>query len=125
MSAPDTINGLRALADHLEAHPELVTEWAEIEFARFVCDATEMAELVKALGGSREKSVIGTYMEVKRDFGGGVSMTINAQRSSVCTAVVVGTETVEVPDPDAPKVTVTRDVIEWECSPVLEAETPP
>lgn len=40
-------------------------------------------------------------------------------RNTVCEAKVVGQREVERPDPAAPKITVTEDIIEWECSPVL------
>ncbi len=46
-------------------------------------------------------------------------------RAKVCERVVTGTREVteEVPDPDAPKVTVTRVVedVEWRCSSILAA----
>lgn len=46
----------------------------------------------------------------------GCKITIQAERELVCTARIVGTETVEVPDYDnMPKKTVTRDIVEYDC----------
>lgn len=58
------------------------------------------------------------YVRVNRAFGT-VAIEAWAGREQVCTRKVVGTETVEVPDPDAPRVKVERDVVEWECEPIL------
>jgi hypothetical protein len=37
----------------------------------------------------------------------------------VCERRVVGVETVEIPDPQAPMVKQTREVVEWVCAPIL------
>lgn len=48
------------------------------------------------------------------------TVKFRTSRDSVCVAKVVGTETVEEIDySQAPKKMVERDVIEWECAPIL------
>lgn len=72
---------------------------------------------------------------VKKDYSGevfkaivqlrSVELKLIADRADVCEAVVVGTREVEVPDPAAPLVKKTEDVIEWKCSSIMEsAEVP-
>lgn len=53
---------------------------------------------------------------------GDVEFMIFSNRKTVCEARVVGQETVEVPDYSAvPKKTITRDVVEWDCHPLLKS----
>lgn len=111
---------LRAMADHIEANPALAGEdYSSVRLKLWPENGNDFTDVVSALGGKRTKKAVGEYMEVTRDFGANVAIEVNCQRGLVCTAKVVGSETVEVTDPDAPKVTVTRPVIEWECSPIL------
>lgn len=122
----DLIAGLRALADECEARPELgallAVEWMTYSFSRFFAEEAEFADAVRALGGRREKDAIGSYLEVSRRFGDFLKVDFNIARGKVCDAVEVGRESVEVPDPNAPKVTVDRPIIEWRCRPILEAD---
>lgn len=112
--------GLRAMADHIEANPALAgDQYDRVNLTLFVNDPEAFAALVSALGDSRVKRGVGEFMEVRRDFGADVIIEVNCRRELVCEATVVGRETVEVPDPAAPKITVERDVIEWKCSPIL------
>jgi hypothetical protein len=116
------VDGLRQLATFIEEHPDftlptcasvvvLVTEMPP-EQAR-----AEMARLARQLGNA-EKNTYGDWFEVARKFGPH-SLDINAYRQQICERVVVGTETVEVADPNAPKVTITRDKVEWKCPPSI------
>lgn len=58
------------------------------------------------------------WVKVRRQFG---TAFVEAwtPRDIVCERVVTGVETVEVPDPAAPKVTVERELVEWRCGSVL------
>ena len=58
------------------------------------------------------------YLEATRQLGS-VLVRVWTARENICVRRVVGTETVEVPDPNAAMVEVERDVVEWDCSPVL------
>lgn len=126
IEAAEAAAGLRQLADLIEANPELadLVEGNTLLMAvgeRWGSDesvADRFARLARMLGGTRTKSGDGTYFWVGRRFGP-LTAEIFTARNQVCERVVVGVETVEVPDPDAPKVTVEREVVEWQCSPVL------
>lgn len=51
----------------------------------------------------------------------GAYVQLMADRKTVCTRKVVGTETVEEKDySKAPTITVTREIVEWECDPILD-----
>lgn len=118
--ARDRAAALRALADLIEERPMLAGDpFTSVDLHLFPTSAAEMAALVRELGGNRQKDHGDQFLMVVREFGAGVRIRIAGEREQVCEAVVVGTETVEVPDPDAPKVTVERDVVEWRCAPVL------
>lgn len=120
--ARERANGLRALADLIEAKPELAgSQYVDIRLDLWIDDADELARLTRQVGGARSKVDLGSLLTVRRDFGAGVFLDLNAERDQVCEAVVVGTETVEVPDPAVvvPTITVERDIVEWKCSPIL------
>lgn len=120
--ARERANALRSLADLIEAKPDLAgSQYSSIELNIYPTDADEMAALTRQVGGAREKVDHGSLLTVRRDFGARVHLDLNAQRDQVCEAVVVGTETVEIPDPTVvvPTITVERDVTRWECSPIL------
>lgn len=111
---------LRALADHLENHPDLAEKVSSsILPIQIYCLEDEFRDMVSQLGGDRTKTFSDRYADVSRSFGS-VVLNLFTGRENVCVARVVGTEEVEVPDPDAPKITITRDIIEWDCNPVLD-----
>lgn len=68
--------------------------------------------------GSVRKQYDDKYLRVFRMFGT-VEVEAWTMRELVCERRVVGFETVEVPDPDAPLVTVEREIVEWACHPIL------
>lgn len=124
----DLIDGLRALADHLEATPGLrVNPMATVSVLLSYKDE-EVSETVRLMGGERSKRPMADegFMLIARDFGGNVVLKLIADREQVCTKRVVGTETVEVPDPTAlalvPTITQEREIVEWDCDPVLAPE---
>jgi hypothetical protein len=132
--APATYVGvLRSTADLLVAHPELpppvvaeygVTWWVYSWEVKDV--AAVAASIRRAVGGKWDKSVDDdenrlTLTTTK----GGIRFKIITQRAAVCTRRVVGTETVTVPAVEAaPERTVEREVVEWDCDPIL-ADGPP
>jgi hypothetical protein len=123
--AYDAATGLRELADLIARNPELAPV-ADNRLLMFVLPdfdsdepaAAMFARLARMLGGTRTKDADDTYVTVTRKFGP-LAVDVYTTRDLVCERVVVGTETVEVPDPNAPKVTVEREVVEWKCTPVL------
>lgn len=122
--AGEAAAALRRLADLIEERPALHEAVSGMTFRAFCITPEEFHDMARQLGGVREKDADDAYFKVVRDFGAGVKVQVYTQREQVCTAKVVGTETVEIPDPDAPKVTVTRDVVEWECATVIPAPDP-
>lgn len=117
--AKEAADALRAVADFVETHPHFALAVRNTSFV-LIADAEELPTLVRWLGGHRSKTESSdAWYRVIRDFGCHVRIQICAPREEVCTTRVVGREKVEIPDPDAPKITVERDVIEWVCDPVL------
>ncbi len=113
-------DALRALADLIEAKPELAGDpYTDVQLNLWVKEADELAHLTRMVGGARSKEDMGKFLTVRRDFGARVYLDLNAKREEVCEAVVVGMETVEIPDRDAPKITVQRVKTEWRCAPIL------
>ena len=113
-------DGLRALADFLDEHDVPEISWQAVQFDVFASDAADLLERARALGGKWNKADKGDWFVLRRHFGPHY-VDINAVRSKVCERVQVGTETVEVTDPEAPKVTVERPVYEWKCPDSLSA----
>lgn len=75
--------------------------------------------ILRTIGGKWDK----TYNDSDADFKqkrDGLSLHVVVVREAVCTRRVVGTETVTLPAVEAaPERTVEREVVEWDCSPVL------
>lgn len=136
--------GLRALARFLDDHPEVPLPYhgAHAEgsalpaFPIYLTDGATaragMAVIARAMGGAVKAPKThhdGTEdFQVWREFGG-IVLYAQAPREQVCTRRVTGTREVteEIPDPDAPKVTVTRTVedVTWECGPLLAPPAEP
>lgn len=85
-------------------------------------DLADTIRAIKATGlvSDITKDATDDYMHVTMSFGDGGQMLLAINREQVCRKIETGTETVEIPDPDAPKVKVTRPVYEWECDPILK-----
>lgn len=131
----DKVRRMRDLADWLEAHPQhehRVTTEGSADWwpLRLYCsNVKELHELRRLIGGRWEKDASSATFELKGRIGEAY-VSLQIARDTVCTPVVVGTETKLVPDPDAPKVEKEVDVIEWTCpdslvaiAPVSEPET--
>lgn len=108
--------GLRALADFLDAHPE-------VPFPRydtinvFLDDKAQLARIARV--GSWEKEYNDSYFSLSRSFGEDLRLDINTSRSKVCRKVVVGTRI--VPAVEA-KPEHEEDVTVWECDDALLEE---
>lgn len=110
--------GLQAMVDFLAEHPEAIRTWDNFQLDLFFYPPDtvgQLAEAAKRLGGRWDKSTGGSYFFLTKSFPGGHAIHLNASRESVCTRVQVGTTSVEVPDPDAPKIVVETPVYEWVC----------
>lgn len=111
------------LPDNVHARPRYDIAGTERFVLDLQCttrDAMAAAiRILKANFGKLEKRYIDSIFDVTATMPGGCMVRAWSMRNTVCEAVVVGSETVEVADPAAPKITVTRDVIEWRCEPVL------
>lgn len=131
--------GLRALADILDAHPDLPLPWQGGPYMamtfHFLHAQDPRAELAAA------RRALGIPMGKEPDENGyfnmdgtlhGLHVKLVAFRKDVCERVVTGTREVEVeePDPNAvaalPKVTRTEVIedVEWVCHPILAGEEP-
>lgn len=133
--------GLRDLADALDAHPEIplpttpffarihpptdLDDERKREYAR-----RRAAEIARAIPSKVDKQAFGSVFSLSAKFGP-ISVDFDFNREQVCERVVTGTRTVteEEPDPDAmaqvPKRTVTREVedVEWRCPDSLLGST--
>ncbi len=120
------IDSAREMIDFLEAHPDLIDPYMSLTSYTF-CKGTkeEFAKTALQLGPSA-KSADGMRFNVTRRFGIH-SHQVTQNRADICEKKVVGTEEIEVeePDPEAvaalPKVkTVTTvEKVEWVCPPSL------
>lgn len=127
------IAGLRAIADTLEANPNLPlphpgTEYSELSI--FTFNREDLLAWARALPGTwrkefdDESEAFGFELHGKVE---GLHVVVYGDRGQVCTRRVVAVREVEkeTPDPDAlasvPTVTVTETVedVEWVCAPLL------
>lgn len=109
---------LRDLADFIEVHPDIAFAnlgGSEYNKAYVFCnDADHMASVRRTIGGRWTKNVDTNYFNLNGKVGEAfVQLTVS--RNIVCERVVVGTETKLVPDPEAPKVEVEQEIVEWVC----------
>jgi hypothetical protein len=126
-NARQRVTDTLAVLDHVDEHA------ADLDGISFypsgdkvlvpVFSADDLARVARVLAagapvGTVRKIVTGDYAEVHRQFGT-VDVQAYCARDEACTKRVVGTETVEVPDPDAPTITIEREVVEWDCKPIL------
>lgn len=136
MSSNDDLTELiashRAVADLLEAHPDLLPPFiyknGTIAWLLWPFECPDgvpamVASIRRIVGGKwdkrESKSVTGIdELVFARD---GYEITV--RRENVCTRRVVGTVTETVPAVEAqPERTVEREVVEWDCAPVLAGD---
>ena len=130
-------NGLRALADFIDANPDLHTPWTA--WPLDICNPLVLtldkkaalrawARASASLRPAKQYDEEHAYLTV--DFGGGVKVKTYAQRDEVCERIITGTREVTktVKDPDAlaavpeVEVTVTEETVEWICHSLLGGE---
>lgn len=127
------VAGLRVLADLIESTPDLPLpdtrdicwylfalegEAAEGERA-YETQKSRAAQLVRLLPGTQTKRVTQDLFRFQGHVGG-IRTEVIVNRDAVCRAVVTGQREVTKTVPTATKeVTVTEDVVEWVCSPLL------
>ena len=115
----DLIQGLRDLADWLEATPSAPASY-HTQITAFA-DTKEHAQAVAREGGNTEKEYGESYFRIIKKFGDTVRYHLAVERNIVCTKKVLGTELKEVPDyTNVPKVTKEVEIVEWECDPLLK-----
>lgn len=131
------VDGLEALSawalDHPDAFPGcdaqtyVTCNFTGVAVLNIQCmDPAELAAATKAIAagaplGAVTKDFTGSAAKVRRSLSDRALISAWAMRDEVCVRRVVGTETVEVPDPDAPPVTIERDVVEYDCQPIIGA----
>lgn len=129
------IDGLRALADVLEGHPEVplphdghADRGLCIMFLSGDDPRAALAAAARAIPCSWRKDAsdaAGDYPAYFDMYGSlhGLKLHLTAYREAVCTRVVTGTEDREVEEVVTPAVTrtVTKpvEVVQWVCAPVL------
>lgn len=130
--------GLRALADMIEANPDVahLLLLAVDSMSAYVTTAEDMAAFTRAAAAAKATVTkdypkdADRHMSVTAGFGP-VAVRLHTTRDVVCKRVVTGVETVTktVPDPAllaaVPLVDVTEEVeqVRWECRPLLAAES--
>lgn len=114
------IDGIRNLANFLEANPQLPRNYGEVRLLTFPDD---LAEAAKGMG-FLEKKTAGAYFSLVKRFGQDVSFEFLKSREQVCERVVTGTKVIPAKEaylvPAEPEKTV--EVFEWKCpDSILEA----
>lgn len=128
------IRGLRALADVLEAHPEVPVPYhgnqADITISAFLHSEDPRAELAAAARAFpcnwekavRDDGTYGSYFDLHGKLHG-LSLRLTAYRDAVCERVVTGTRDIEVEEEIRPaetrKVVKQVETAEWVCHPLL------
>jgi hypothetical protein len=128
--------GLRALADLLDARPDLKlpsdggNQYTPITVVvtNSLSQRADLAAWARAIPGEKTKTAdeSGEYLSLRGRLRG-LHVKVLALRDEVCERVVLATREVteEVPDPEAlaaiPKVAITRTVedVEWRCTSLL------
>lgn len=131
--AADMADGLRNLADAVDAHPELAASLrynvSDGNLSVYPKDRGQLVTLVRVLksaGAAITKEASDQHFRTYCNFGP-VRVRLVAAREEVCERVVIGTKevTTQVPDPaklaEVPLVDMTETVetVEWVCHPLL------
>lgn len=126
MTHKEYADGLRQIADFLEAHPEI--DLPEARLTNYSLDKSK-APLVARAMGKAEKVWADTLFTLRRNFGE-ITLEYHGLRSNICERVIVGkTHVPEVHVPariaeEAHTVPAHEEpVYEWRCSPVLGKPT--
>jgi hypothetical protein len=132
MDLDGIIVGTGLLYDWLQTHPEIgevrrapyQPDEHALRFSVWVWTPEEMAAAVRVL---KDGAPLGTIRKEQTDYDirvsrmfGAVQLAVTSLRDTVCERKVVGTKQVETFDPDAPKIMVEQDIVEWNCTPLLD-----
>lgn len=111
-------NSLRAIADWIEAHPEVAIP-SDNSLTIYSMDTKdEAATLVRAMG-SCNKRYDDSYLTVEKSFGP-IRLRAVFSREQVCKRVVVGVETIPAEFVEArTRPAHTKEIVKWECEPIL------
>lgn len=125
----ELVEGLRELADFIEAHPELPIVEEPLVNVEFWCHENELypwlnlgsvrlrlATAARAMGLA-SKRYTGSYFDVSKEFGDCVKLTFTANRENVCRKVVK--EVIHHPERVIPA--REEEVVEWICDDALLA----
>lgn len=130
------VKGLRALADILEAHPELELPYSgskdsPLSFIPYgSANRTQAGLFARLIPGTVAKQPRGEAVDLIGSVHG-LHVCLIATRDEVCERIVVGTREVEIEEPDpvalakVPTVKRTEVVedVEWRCGSILAADT--
>lgn len=115
------VAGLRQLADWYEKNPQV--ELPSWQFTVYAFDTKENAMLVLRACAPCDKEYDGDMFYIRKQFGK-IGLNFMFLRQAVCVRRVVGTR--DVPEVVIPKKVVpahVEQIVEWDCVPVLSAES--
>jgi len=119
MNHTEFATGLRAIADWIEAHPEV-----PIQFRRSLTfgveDSRENAVLAARALGHCDKRMEDTMFKLARPFGA-IELQLLFWRATVCERRVVGTR--QIPEHHSPA--STEEIVEWDCHPIFGGAAEP
>src|ERR1700677_796620 len=118
------LKGLREIVEFLHNHPEAINTYSSLRVPIGVDSTEDLIDRATAIGGKWDKEEGEEYFHLVKHFGEH-QVRLMVKRDQVCERVLIGNETVEVPDPNAPKVTITQPVYEWRCPDSLLALAEP
>lgn len=137
ITAPPIVEALRQVADLLEQHPDLPQPYVTSSYAGRVdarwylsidspgAPAEQRAtaqQIIRAIGGHWDKDIRDDEVRFTAKLGL-LDLDVQVVREAVCTRRVVGTEEVTIPAVEArPERTEVREVVEWDCQPILADE---
>lgn len=115
MTSKEYADGLRAIADWYEQHPEVAPpRWPEVQDSSCADDKETAVRIAEALKPCI-KAYDSSLFKLERLFGP-VKLRFLFWRSAVCERRVVGTK--EVPEITTPA--YIQEITEWDCHPLLE-----
>ena len=116
MTSKEFADGLRAIADWYEAHPEVAPP-AFPEILHASVESKDEAVTIAAALKPCAKRYSDTLMELERTFGP-IRLRFLFWREAVCERRVVGVK--DVPERTVPA--HTEEIVEWDCHPLLKPD---
>lgn len=107
------VQGLRALADFYEAHPEVPLPYSEQNI--YALDTKDEAKMLAEALGTFEKEYNEWHFTMVKRFGP-IQMRFVFNRGNVCTKKVVGVKTIPAEFVEAhTRPARTEEIVEWDC----------